>query len=162
TRTDFNDEQLAPPSTIPSAVWSIIARALRQNPKQRQRNASELGRDIWYYLETGQGVATLDDDETSLLKPSDFVGAHSVFMQMDPAVLARGGTVVPAAFAPARPPVSGIRPATSASSFTAPSGDGTPSLAFGPEASVWGLQLDVEAVQAHAERARNSGAPDDD
>ncbi|TNF31362.1 MAG: serine/threonine protein kinase [Deltaproteobacteria bacterium] len=59
-RQAFHDEDLEPPANIDAELWSIVRKALGQDPSMRQRTASELADDIRFYLETGQGV--LDDD----------------------------------------------------------------------------------------------------
>jgi len=59
-RQRFGDEDLVPPANINAELWSIVRKALARDPSMRQRTASELGDDLRFYLETGQGV--LDDD----------------------------------------------------------------------------------------------------
>ena len=59
-RQSFRDEDLEAPTGVDAELWSIMRKALARDPKGRQRTAAELGDDIRFYLETGQGV--LDDD----------------------------------------------------------------------------------------------------
>jgi len=60
-RTTFDDRKLRRPSRIPSKLWTIIERTLRQNPKLRPINATELGGHIQHYLTTGEGIRFEDD-----------------------------------------------------------------------------------------------------
>jgi serine/threonine protein kinase len=59
-RVKLTDDALTCPVKVGPALWSIIRKSLLRDPRQRQRDASELGADIRYYLETGEGV--LEDD----------------------------------------------------------------------------------------------------
>lgn len=59
-RVRFRDEDLQCPPPIGAELWSIVRKSLAREPKQRQRDATELGADLRFFLETGQGV--LEDD----------------------------------------------------------------------------------------------------
>ncbi len=59
-RVKQRDDELDCPQTVNAELWSIVKKSLAREPKMRQRDATELGADIRYYLETGQGV--LEDD----------------------------------------------------------------------------------------------------
>ena len=75
-RTNQRDESLRPPNGVDDALWSIMMRALRADPKLRQRNAPELGADIRRYLETGQGIVIQDEEKTSAIDLNDFLALH--------------------------------------------------------------------------------------
>lgn len=59
-RVRLRDDDIVCPPGVGPELWSIIRKSLAREPKMRQRDASELGADVRYYLETGQGV--LEDD----------------------------------------------------------------------------------------------------
>jgi len=59
-RVKQRDDELVCPQTVNAELWTILKKSLAREPKMRQRDATELGADIRYYLETGQGV--LEDD----------------------------------------------------------------------------------------------------
>jgi serine/threonine protein kinase len=59
-RVRFRDDDIACPPNIGAELWSIVRKSLAREPKQRQRDATELGADLRFFLETGQGV--LEDD----------------------------------------------------------------------------------------------------
>jgi len=59
-RVRFRDEDIPLHDTIGAELWSILHKSLAREPKQRQRDATELGADLRFFLETGQGV--LEDD----------------------------------------------------------------------------------------------------
>ncbi len=48
------------PAGVSAELWSILRKSLNRDPRDRQSDGRELGADIRFYLETGQGV--LDDD----------------------------------------------------------------------------------------------------
>src|SRR5690606_8244743 len=77
TRTSQRDDDLkvAPPQ-IPPALWSVIARALRVDPKIRQRTAVEMAADIRRYVDTGQGVIVEDEDKTSAIDLNSVLALH--------------------------------------------------------------------------------------
>ncbi len=59
-RVRFRDDDIPLPDHIEAELWSIVRKSLAREPKQRQRDATELGADLRFFLETGQGV--LEDD----------------------------------------------------------------------------------------------------
>jgi len=59
-RVRMRDEDIACPASVGAELWSIVRKSLAREPKQRQRDATELGADLRFFLETGQGV--LEDD----------------------------------------------------------------------------------------------------
>lgn len=59
-RVRFRDEDIPLHDAIGAELWSIVRKSLAREPKQRQRDATELGADLRFFLETGQGV--LEDD----------------------------------------------------------------------------------------------------
>lgn len=59
-RVRMRDEDIACPPSVGAELWSIVRKSLAREPKQRQRDAMELGADVRFFLETGQGV--LEDD----------------------------------------------------------------------------------------------------
>lgn len=75
-RTHQRDDDIARPDICPPALWTIIQRSLRSEPKLRQRNASELGQDIRRYLDTGQGIVVQDEDKTSAIDLNTFLALH--------------------------------------------------------------------------------------
>ncbi|MFO0747789.1 MAG: serine/threonine-protein kinase [Myxococcota bacterium] len=64
-RVRLKDDDVVCPSDVGPELWSIIKKSLAREPKMRQRDATELGADIRYYLETGQGV--LEDDMSATI-----------------------------------------------------------------------------------------------
>jgi serine/threonine protein kinase len=65
-RTGFDDANLQRPDTIPHSLWVVLARSLKQNPKQRFHNAVEFGDAIRKYLDTGEADEFGDDEHTSM------------------------------------------------------------------------------------------------
>ena len=59
-RVRMRDEDISCPANIGAELWSIVRKTLAREPKLRQRDATELGADLRFFLETGQGV--LEDD----------------------------------------------------------------------------------------------------
>jgi serine/threonine protein kinase len=59
-RVKQRDDDVVCPQSVNAELWTIVKKSLAREPKVRQRDATELGADIRYYLETGQGV--LEDD----------------------------------------------------------------------------------------------------
>ena len=64
-RLGLKDIALPRPAEIEPALWSIIAKALRQNPRNRQGDARALRVDIQHYLDTGGGVSEGDMQVTT-------------------------------------------------------------------------------------------------
>jgi serine/threonine-protein kinase len=64
-RMNFRDEHLVAPGDATPELWSIVRKSLLRDPKHRQRDGAELGADIRFYLETGQGV--LEDDMSATI-----------------------------------------------------------------------------------------------
>jgi serine/threonine protein kinase len=62
-RTGFQDGAMVRPEQIPPKLWPIMTIALRQNPKQRYHNATELGDAIKKFAETGESESEFRDDE---------------------------------------------------------------------------------------------------
>ncbi|MEW5852030.1 MAG: serine/threonine-protein kinase [Myxococcota bacterium] len=68
TRTNPRNESVVErPPLIPEAVWPIISRALRHDPKRRYANAAEMAQEIRHYRERGEVAASFDDDATSAM-----------------------------------------------------------------------------------------------
>jgi len=59
-RQAWRAEDLPCPPEIGDELWTIVRKTLRPDPGGRQRSAAELGDDLRFYAQTGQGV--LDDD----------------------------------------------------------------------------------------------------
>jgi len=59
-RVRFRDDEIVCPPGLGADIWSIVKKTLARDPRQRQRDATELGADLRFFLETGQGV--LEDD----------------------------------------------------------------------------------------------------
>jgi len=59
-RVRFRDDDIPLPANVGAELWSIVRKSLAREPRQRQRDATELGADLRFFLETGQGV--LEDD----------------------------------------------------------------------------------------------------
>jgi serine/threonine protein kinase len=72
-RVRFRDDDLVCPPQIGAELWSILRKTLVRDPKMRQRDATELGADMRFYLETGQGV--LEDDLSATIA-QDFDARH--------------------------------------------------------------------------------------
>jgi serine/threonine protein kinase len=81
-RVRLEDEDLVCPSMVGAELWSIIRKSLSRDPRHRQRDASELGADIRYYLETGQGVAE-DDMSATISTTMDALGLKSLVGKRD-------------------------------------------------------------------------------
>jgi serine/threonine protein kinase len=80
-RVKHRDEDLACPDNIGDALWTIVKKSLAHEPKHRQRDATELGADIRYYLETGEGVLE-DDMSATISAPMDPARLKSLALQM--------------------------------------------------------------------------------
>lgn len=80
-RVRHRDEDLVCPATVNAELWSIVRKSLAREPKVRQRNATELGADIRFYLETGQGVLE-DDLSATIATPFDPARLKSIGLQM--------------------------------------------------------------------------------
>lgn len=63
-RIEMTDEEVPKRAGADPALDSIIARALRRNPRQRQPTARALMQDLTSYLETGDGVYFDDNRHT--------------------------------------------------------------------------------------------------
>ena len=61
-----DDSALMPIPGLSEALWSVVAKALRREPKLRQGDATALHADIKRFVETGQGVPK-DIDESRTL-----------------------------------------------------------------------------------------------
>ncbi len=98
-RLEQDDDDLPVIDTITPELWSIVAKALRRNPKHRQGTAGALLADIERYLEHGEGVEEDDLTETLSIDVNEIAelaamlgtGAQSPF----------GGLVAPRAAEPA-------------------------------------------------------------
>ncbi|MFT7623043.1 MAG: serine/threonine protein kinase, partial [Myxococcota bacterium] len=55
---------------VSEQLASIVTKALRPNPRQRQGDARELGRDVRMWLETGQGIEDEADDTIAAMNHS--------------------------------------------------------------------------------------------
>jgi serine/threonine protein kinase len=75
-RTSFDDSKLQRPAAASDALWTIIERTLRQRPKERFRNAVELGEHIRAYIDTGEGLLVEDDEKTSAMKIDQFLARY--------------------------------------------------------------------------------------
>jgi serine/threonine protein kinase len=64
-RVRLGEDAIVCPSNVPTELWTIIRKSLLREPKMRQRNATELGADLRFYMETGQGV--LEDDMSATI-----------------------------------------------------------------------------------------------
>jgi len=132
-RAGFTDEMLQRPSTINAALWSIMARSLRADPKQRQRTAGELAAELRRYLETGQGVDTdLDDEKTGVANVADFLAAHKQLFGEGRSALMK-------------------HPAAASSAQTAPS-----NAAVDSGATEIAQPVDVAAIQAYRQERLNA------
>ena len=69
SRLAWTDDNLQPIADIDYELWTIVHKALRQDPKMRQGDARILGADIDRYLQLGVGVED-DADETRALESS--------------------------------------------------------------------------------------------
>ncbi|MCA9518684.1 MAG: serine/threonine protein kinase [Myxococcales bacterium] len=78
-RQAWTDADLRCPEWLDAELWSILRKGLARDPKQRQRTAQELGDDVRFYLETGQGVLEDDLSET-LSQPVDPERLRSLIM----------------------------------------------------------------------------------
>lgn len=78
-RQAWTDADLVCPEWLDAELWSILRKGLARDPKQRQRTAQELGDDVRFYLETGQGVLEDDLSET-LSQPVDPEKLRSLIM----------------------------------------------------------------------------------
>jgi len=107
-RVRLRDDDIKCPSDVGPELWSIIRKSLAREPKLRQRDASELGADIRYYLETGQGV--LDDDMSATISHEfDAARMRSI---VQPLTSADFDTIQRAAIAAAAPPAELNKPIT--------------------------------------------------
>lgn len=80
-RVKHRDEDLTCPEQVPVELWTVLRKSLAHEPKLRQRDATELGADIRYYLETGEGV--LEDDMSATISvPFDPARLKSLALQM--------------------------------------------------------------------------------
>ena len=75
-RTQFDDREIVRPELASYELWTIIERALKQSPKLRQRNATDLGAQIRHYVETGEGIVVEDEDKTSAIKIDAFMARY--------------------------------------------------------------------------------------
>ena len=75
-RTNFDETLIQRPELASYELWTILELSLRQGPKQRQRNATEFGKQIRHYLETGEGIIVEDDDKTSAIKIDSFLARY--------------------------------------------------------------------------------------
>jgi serine/threonine protein kinase len=66
-RLSFSDGHLPPCPGIDPALDSILRKALRQEPRQRQPDARVLRDDLARYLSTGQGVTQTDESRTQMV-----------------------------------------------------------------------------------------------
>lgn len=109
-RVKHRDEDLVCPDNIGAELWTVVKKSLAHEPKHRQRDATELGADIRYYLETGQGVLE-DDMSATISAPMDPARLKSLALQMSTgefssiakAAAAAGIELPPLRAAPARP-----------------------------------------------------------
>jgi len=76
-RATIRDAQIQRPAEIPEALWSVVSRALRSDPKRRQHDAIELGHEIEHYLMTGEEVNVFDDEKTTLGNAAAFMATYS-------------------------------------------------------------------------------------
>ena len=73
-RTSPERGGVEPPPRAPPALRGILARALRLDPKLRQRDAAELRDDLLRYAETGEGLCVLEEDSTIAVDPHEVPG----------------------------------------------------------------------------------------
>ncbi len=64
-RVRLGEDAIVCPPNVPTELWTIIRKSLLREPKMRQRDATELGADLRFYMETGQGV--LEDDMSATI-----------------------------------------------------------------------------------------------
>ncbi len=107
-RGSVRDEDITCPEQADAEVWSIVRKALRRDPKQRQGGSSELARDLRYYLETGRGVLDDDNEKTAVAhRPYTEAIAPSVMSPDDferVQALATDVAITPIADDPTAPP----------------------------------------------------------
>ena len=94
-RTNQQDTHLRPPQGVDEQLWSIMQRALRSDPKLRQRNAPELGADIRRYIQTGQGIVVQDEEKTSAIDLNDFLAIHGNALPSETPAKARNPKTLP-------------------------------------------------------------------
>lgn len=71
--------KLTRPGHVSESLWSVIQKALRNDPKMRQGDAQSLHRDGQRYLDMGAGIpADLDEDHTILVDNSRQLGPRRV------------------------------------------------------------------------------------
>ncbi len=116
-RVRLQDEDLECPPMVSAELWSIIRKSLSRDPRHRQRDASELGADIRYYLETGEGVAE-DDMSATISTTLDALGLKALVEKHDDLDL---NFAAPKPAAPPEPPELPFR-ATLQSHETVPTG----------------------------------------
>jgi serine/threonine protein kinase len=73
TRTTFQDQQLRRPESVPAKLWPILQVALKQHPKQRYHNATDMGDALRRYSETGETDEFRDDEHTSMADMSSLL-----------------------------------------------------------------------------------------
>jgi len=76
-RAAVRDEQLRRPREIPAELWSVIARALRTDPRRRQHDAIVLGQEVEHFVSTGEAYEPFDDEKTTLGNAAQFLAAYA-------------------------------------------------------------------------------------
>ncbi len=66
-RVAQRDADLVRPRAIEPQLWTIVAKAVRRDPKMRQGDATELARDLQTYMWTGRGIPE-DEDVSPTVK----------------------------------------------------------------------------------------------
>lgn len=72
-RLKLTDKDIPVITDLDPELWSIIRKALSTDPKERQRDALILMRDIDRYLTTGQGVDHFPESKTELVNVEDIL-----------------------------------------------------------------------------------------
>ena len=109
-RLAMDDGELVPLSGVSPELWSVLKKALRQDPKLRQGDARVLQGDIERYLSSGLGIPEeLDEDDTLFMGQvnlAELAASHGLPAPSPPSSPVASEPTGPAV---TRPPPAGIR-----------------------------------------------------
>ncbi len=90
-RVAQQDADLVRPRTVDPQLWTIVAKAVRRDPKMRQGDATELARDLQTYMWTGRGIPEDEDVSPTVKGLPGLKRMRSQWEQLGRPGAARGG-----------------------------------------------------------------------
>ncbi len=147
-RTSFEDRALTRPGTMPTRLWPVVAKALKQDPRRRFHTAGEFYDAIQDFLDTGGSEEFVEEEHTRM---ADMSAMFAQFAASDESGARRVSVRAAAGDAPAS-----NRPQARRSDSMRPQARSTSVFPQRPEPSERSAPVDIAAVQAYREGRLNA------